>query len=111
MAFQARCQQAVKPFEWTFTHLDLHALLTKLKKRHLFWRTPLPEWYCEIGVLRFTWVGYCRQWSRGEQIDDVLDGCIGTMIGGFQLAGRPMTLDRVVVEAAVGQWPTEPFVE
>lgn len=33
MAFQARYQQAAKPFRWTFTRRDLHALLTKLKKR------------------------------------------------------------------------------
>jgi hypothetical protein len=33
MAFQARYQRAAKPFTWTFTRRDLHALLTKLKKR------------------------------------------------------------------------------
>lgn len=34
MAFQARYQRAAKPLKWTFTRRDLHALLTKLKKRH-----------------------------------------------------------------------------
>ncbi len=33
MAFQARYQRAAKPFKWTFTRRDLHALLAKLKKR------------------------------------------------------------------------------
>ncbi len=34
MAFQTRYQRAAKPFKWTFTRRDLHALLTKLNKRH-----------------------------------------------------------------------------
>lgn len=33
MAFQARYQQAAKPFRWTFTRPDLHALLWKLIER------------------------------------------------------------------------------
>ena len=33
MAFQARYQRAARPFKWTFTRRDLHALLAKLKKR------------------------------------------------------------------------------
>jgi len=33
MAFQRRYQRAAKPFRWTFTRRDLHALLTKLKKQ------------------------------------------------------------------------------
>jgi hypothetical protein len=33
MAFQTRYQRAAKPFKWTFTRRDLHALLAKLKKR------------------------------------------------------------------------------
>ncbi len=33
IAFQARYQQAAKPFKWTFTRRDLYVLLTKLKKR------------------------------------------------------------------------------
>jgi hypothetical protein len=33
MAFQARYQQAAKPFKWTFTRRDLHTLLAKLKRR------------------------------------------------------------------------------
>jgi hypothetical protein len=35
MAFQARYQPAAKPFKWTFTRRDLHALLTKLKTRRV----------------------------------------------------------------------------
>ena len=34
MAFQARYHRSAKPFSWTFTRRDLHALLAKLKKRH-----------------------------------------------------------------------------
>ena len=33
LAFQARYQRAAKPFKWTFTRRDLHALLTKLMPR------------------------------------------------------------------------------
>ena len=33
------------------------------------------------------------------------------MIGGFQLAGRAMMLDGAVVEAVMGEWAAEPFVE
>ncbi len=33
MAFQVRYQRAAKPFRWTFTRRDLHALLAKLKKQ------------------------------------------------------------------------------
>ena len=36
MAFQARYQRAAKPFRWAFTRHDLHALLTKLKKRRSY---------------------------------------------------------------------------
>jgi hypothetical protein len=35
MAFQARYQRAANPFKSTFTRRDLHALLTKLKKRRV----------------------------------------------------------------------------
>jgi hypothetical protein len=49
--------------------------------------------------------------SGGKQIDDVLDSCVGAMIGGFQLAGRAMMLDGAVVEAVMGEWAAEPFVE
>ena len=51
-------------------------------------------------------------WASGcEQIDDVLDGCVGAVVGGFQSAGRPMMVGWAVVEAAVGEWAAEPFVE
>jgi DDE superfamily endonuclease len=33
MAFQDRYQRSAKPFNWTFTRRDLHALLAKLKRR------------------------------------------------------------------------------
>jgi hypothetical protein len=34
MAFQAGYQRAAKPFKWAFTRRDLHAVLTKLRRRH-----------------------------------------------------------------------------
>ena len=49
--------------------------------------------------------------SRGQQIDDLLAGFVGAVISGFQLAGRLVTGDRAVVEAAVGERPAEPFVD
>ena len=41
----------------------------------------------------------------------MLDGCVGAVIGGFQLAGRPMMFGGAVVKAAVGEWAAEPFVK
>jgi hypothetical protein len=52
-----------------------------------------------------------KRTSGCEQIDDVLDGCVGAVIGGFELAGRPMMVGGAVVEAAVGEWAAEPLVE
>jgi hypothetical protein len=49
--------------------------------------------------------------SRGEQIDDVLDSSIGAVICGFQPAGWLVTGGRTVMEAAMGEWAAEPFVE
>ena len=34
MAFQNRYQRAAKPFKWTFTRRDLHALLAKLRSHN-----------------------------------------------------------------------------
>ena len=47
----------------------------------------------------------------GKQIDDLLDGFVGAVICGFQFTVRLVTGDRAVVEAAVGERTTEPFVE
>src|ERR1700732_776485 len=52
-----------------------------------------------------------KRTSGGEQIDDVLDGCVGAVIGGFELAGRAMMVGGAVVEAAVGERAAEPLVE
>src|SRR6476661_6109497 len=38
----------------------------------------------------------------GEQIDDVLDGLVGAVVGGFESAVWAMLRVRTVVEAAVG---------
>jgi transposase len=42
MAFQKRYQQAAKPFKWTFTRRDLHALIAKLKFHNDFPRKSRP---------------------------------------------------------------------
>src|SRR5260370_1101498 len=47
----------------------------------------------------------------GEQIDDVLDGLVGAVVGGFESAIWAMLRVRTVVEAAVGKWSAQPFVE
>src|SRR5882757_4201042 len=47
----------------------------------------------------------------GEQIDDVLDGLVGAVVGGFESAVWAMLRVRTVVEAAVGKWSAQPFVE
>ena len=50
--------------------------------------------------------------SRGdEQIDDVLDGLVGAVVGGFKSAVWAILRVRTAVEAAVGKWSAQPFVE
>ena len=52
-----------------------------------------------------------RRRSGGKQIDDSLDGFVGSVICGFQFTLRLVTGDRTVVEAAVGERTAEQFVE
>src|ERR1700747_943497 len=47
----------------------------------------------------------------GEQIDDVLDGFAGGVVGGFKSAVWAILRVRTAVEAAVGKWSAQPFVE
>ena len=47
----------------------------------------------------------------GEQIDDILDGLVGAVIGGFESAVWAMLRVWSVVEAAVGKGSAQPFVE
>jgi hypothetical protein len=49
--------------------------------------------------------------SGGKEIDDLLNGFVGAMVGGFELAGRLVMGVRAVVEAAVGERAAEPFVK
>src|SRR6202007_3443109 len=49
--------------------------------------------------------------SGGKEIDDLLNGVVGAMIGGFELAGRLVMGVRAVVKAAVGERAAEPFVK
>jgi hypothetical protein len=47
----------------------------------------------------------------GEQIDDILDGLVGAVICGFESAVWAMLRVWSVMEAAVGKWSAQPFVE
>ena len=47
----------------------------------------------------------------GEQIDNVLDGFVGAVVGGFELAVWAVLRVRAVVEAAVGKRSAQPFME
>ena len=47
----------------------------------------------------------------GEQIDDILDGLVGAVVGGFESAVWAILRVRTAVEAAVGKWSAQPFVE
>src|SRR5258708_31238680 len=49
--------------------------------------------------------------SGGEQIDDLLNGVVGAVVGGFELAGRLVLGVGAVVEAAIGERAAEAFVE
>ena len=51
------------------------------------------------------------QRSGGKEIDDLLNGFVGAMVGGFELAGRLVMGIGAVVEAAVGERAAEAFVE
>src|SRR4029077_10210058 len=51
------------------------------------------------------------QRSGGKEIDDLLNGFVGAMVGGFELAGRLVMGVRAVVKAAVGKRAAEPFVK
>ena len=41
--------------------------------------------------------------SCGEEIDDVVDGLVGAVIGGFEAAGGTVLRIGAMVEAAVGE--------
>ena len=49
--------------------------------------------------------------SAGEQIDDLLDCCIGTMVGGLEAAVGSMSGLGLMMEAAVGERSAQPFVK
>ena len=49
--------------------------------------------------------------SGGQQIDDLLNGFVGAVVGGFELAGWLVMGIGAVVKAAVGERAAEPFVE
>ena len=49
--------------------------------------------------------------SGGEEVDYVLNGVVGTVVSGFEFAGRLVSGVGAVVKAAVGEGPAEPFME
>src|SRR3984893_10939378 len=49
--------------------------------------------------------------SSGQEIDDLLNGYVGAVIGGFELTGRLVLGVGAVMEAAVGERAAQPFVE
>ena len=49
--------------------------------------------------------------SGGKEIDDLLNGFVGAVVCGFELAGRLVLRIGLVVEAAVGEGTAEAFVE
>ena len=50
--------------------------------------------------------------SRGsEHVDNLLDGFVSAVIGGFKLAVWKVFKVRLVLEAAVRDRPAEPFME
>jgi hypothetical protein len=52
-----------------------------------------------------------RRRSGGKEIDNLLDGFVSAVIRGFQFTVRLVTGDGSVMEATVGEWTAEPFVE
>src|SRR6476661_4514119 len=49
--------------------------------------------------------------SGGENVDDVFDGFVGAMIGGFEAAVGSVLGIGAMVEAAVGERSAQPFME
>src|SRR2546423_10036408 len=49
--------------------------------------------------------------SGGEEIDDLLNGFVGAVVGRFEFAVRLVIDVGTMVKGAVGEWSAEPFVE
>ena len=47
----------------------------------------------------------------GEYIDNLLDGFVGAVVGGFKLAVGTVFKVGLVMEAAIGERSAEPFME
>ena len=54
---------------------------------------------------------YAAMSCGGEYIDNLLDGFVGAVVCGFELAIWTVVRIRAVVEAAVGDRSAEPFME
>ena len=46
-----------------------------------------------------------------QQFDNLIDGFVGAVVGGFELAVWAMSCVGLVVEVAVGEWSAQTFVE
>ena len=51
------------------------------------------------------------QRSGGKEIDDLLNGFVGAVVGGLEFAGGLVLGVGAVVEAAIGERAAQPFVE
>jgi hypothetical protein len=49
--------------------------------------------------------------ARGQEVDDLLDGLVGTMVGDFEAALGSMLWIRAMVETAVGDGSAQPLME
>jgi len=49
--------------------------------------------------------------SGGQEINDLLNGVVGAVVGGFEFARWPVSGIWAVMEAAVGERSAQPFVE
>jgi hypothetical protein len=49
--------------------------------------------------------------SGGKEIDDLLNGLVGAVVGDFKFARRVVRGGGAVMETAVGEGTAEPFVE
>ena len=75
------------------------------------WTTTQPPEDSSGTVVTRTVQQYSTMSCGGEYIDNLLDGFVGAMVCGFELAIWTVVRIRAVVEAAVGDRSAEPFME
>jgi hypothetical protein len=72
---------------------------------------PPPIRFLPLRSLTRTVQQYSAMSCGGEYIDNLLDGFVGAVVCGFELAIWTVVRIRAVVEAAVGDRSAEPFME